>query len=93
MRFIRFVGSLAMGLLQVPPTAIAQSELQPVPDNVRGDQTPNGGLQPPPAGGASLHDTLLRERVTPSKRHLLLFQKTTLPRVIVCDPHWAFLLP
>jgi hypothetical protein len=59
MRFTRFFGTLATGLLLIQPSAFGQSlpqRPQPVPDNVPGDQTPNGGLQPPSAGGASLYE-------------------------------------
>jgi hypothetical protein len=59
MRFTRFAGTLTLGLLLVQSSAFGQSVPQPpqaVPDNVPGDQTPNGGLQPPSAGGSSLYE-------------------------------------
>jgi hypothetical protein len=59
MRFARLGGTLAMGVLLAQSPVFGQSVPQPplpIPDKVPGDQTPNGGLQPPSAGGASLYE-------------------------------------
>jgi BON domain len=58
MRFRKLLGTAALTLLLAETAAFAQSvpqAPQPVPDNVPGDQTPNGGVQAPPPGGASLY--------------------------------------
>jgi hypothetical protein len=56
MRFLYVMVTLATGLLLLQQFAFAQSPPQPVPDNVPGDQTPNGYLPPPPPAGASLYE-------------------------------------
>jgi BON domain len=56
MRAFRIVATAAIALGLAQAAALAQSPThppQPVPDTVPGDQTPNGGVQPAPPGGAS----------------------------------------
>lgn len=59
MRLIKLIGPSTLAVLIAQTSAFAQSAPQPpqpVPDNVPGDLTPNGGLQPPSSGGASLYE-------------------------------------
>lgn len=59
MRFSKLIGTAALTTLLAQTPAFAQSAPQPpqpVPDTVPGDQTPNDGLQPPSAAGASLYE-------------------------------------